>query len=110
MAGIAFGMYWKKGKDILQPINYAIDKIVTWWNRPHIKIRKPRKKTTYRQPNSKPDTPYGSHQRPESDSEYNARKKREAEEIDRILDKVKKTGYSALTTEEKQTLFNAKKN
>lgn len=110
LAGIAFGMYWKKGKDILQPINYAIDKIVTWWNRPHIKIRKPRKKTTYRQTNSKPNTPYGSHQRPESDSEYNARKKREAEEIDRILDKVKKTGYSALTTEEKQTLFNAKKN
>jgi heat-inducible transcriptional repressor len=31
-------------------------------------------------------------------------------EIDKILDKVKKSGYTALTTEEKQRLFDAKKN
>lgn len=40
-----------------------------------------------------------------SDWEYNARKKKEQEEIDRILDKIRKSGYDSLTTEEKRKLF-----
>ena len=43
------------------------------------------------------------------DYEYNARKKQQSEEIDRILDKLKKSGYSSLTTEEKKRLFDASK-
>ena len=43
--------------------------------------------------------------RAESDWEYNARKKANQEEIDRILDKIRKSGYDSLTKEEKQTLF-----
>ena len=42
-----------------------------------------------------------------ADYDYNARKKQQNEEIDRILDKLKKSGYSSLTTEEKKRLFNA---
>lgn len=41
------------------------------------------------------------------DYEYNARKKTEEEEIDRILEKVRKYGYSALTDDEKRKLFDA---
>ena len=41
------------------------------------------------------------------DYEYNARKKEQNEEIDRILDKLKKSGYQSLTTEEKKRLFDA---
>lgn len=41
----------------------------------------------------------------ESDWEYNARKKEEQEEIDRILDKIRKSGYDSLTKEEKNKLF-----
>ena len=41
----------------------------------------------------------------QSDWDYNARKKREQDEIDRILDKIRASGYDALTKEEKQKLF-----
>ncbi|MCM1312369.1 MAG: rhomboid family intramembrane serine protease [Bacteroides sp.] len=43
----------------------------------------------------------------EKDYDYNSRKKEDNEEIDRILDKVRKDGYASLTTEEKNRLFNA---
>ena len=43
------------------------------------------------------------------DYEYNARKKAEAEEIDHILDKIKQSGYSALSDAEKKKLFDASK-
>ena len=49
---------------------------------------------------------YGEKQK---DYEYNARKKAENEEIDRILDKVRKSGYTSLTNEEKEKLFDASK-
>lgn len=45
----------------------------------------------------------------ETDWEYNARKKREEEEIDHIIDKIKKSGYDSLTAEEKQKLFDKSK-
>ena len=43
--------------------------------------------------------------RRETDEEYNARKHRNQEEIDAILDKIRKSGYDSLTKEEKQKLF-----
>jgi hypothetical protein len=41
------------------------------------------------------------------DMEYNARKKARQEEIDAILDKIRRSGYDSLTKEEKRTLFEA---
>lgn len=41
------------------------------------------------------------------DMEYNARQKARQEEIDQILDKIRKSGYDSLTKEEKQRLFEA---
>lgn len=43
----------------------------------------------------------------ETDWEYNARKKANQEEIDRILDKIRVSGYDSLTKEEKKTLFDS---
>ena len=43
----------------------------------------------------------------EADMEYNARKKARQEEIDAILDKIRKSGYDSLSKEEKQKLFDA---
>ena len=42
-----------------------------------------------------------------SDWDYNADKKAEEEEIDRILDKIRKNGYASLSKEEKQRLFDS---
>ena len=46
----------------------------------------------------------------EADREYNVRKKLNQEEIDAILDKIRKSGYDSLTKEEKQRLFDASHN
>ena len=43
----------------------------------------------------------------EDDMEYNARKRKNQEEIDAILDKIRKSGYDSLTKEEKKKLFDA---
>lgn len=45
--------------------------------------------------------------RTESDWDYNARKNAEQGEIDRILDKIRKSGYDSLSREEKQRLFDS---
>ena len=45
-----------------------------------------------------------------NDKDYNARKKQNQDEIDAILDKIRKSGYDSLTKEEKQKLFEASRN
>ena len=44
-------------------------------------------------------------ERPLSDDEYNLNKKYQQEKIDKILEKISKSGYSSLTKEEKDLLF-----
>ena len=51
---------------------------------------------------SEPKAKSSSSSRAETDAEYNRRKAREQKEIDKILDKVKESGYSSLTKEEKE--------
>ena len=41
----------------------------------------------------------------ETDQEFNARQRKNQEEIDAILDKIRKSGYDSLTKEEKKKLF-----
>ena len=43
--------------------------------------------------------------RRETDEEYNMRQRKNQEEIDAILDKIRRSGYDSLTKEEKQKLF-----
>ena len=43
----------------------------------------------------------------EDDMEYNRRKQQRQEEVDAILDKIRKSGYDSLSKEEKQRLFEA---
>jgi membrane associated rhomboid family serine protease len=48
-----------------------------------------------------------NYQRTETDLEYNTRKQMENKEIDRILEKIKHSGYNSLTDNEKKKLFDA---
>lgn len=50
-----------------------------------------------------------THRRPLSDMEYNAMKLQRQKEVDRILEKIKISGYDSLTSSEKKTLFDASK-
>ncbi len=52
-------------------------------------------------------TDHDEYVRNETDWDYNTKKKAEQEEIDRILDKIRKSGYDSLSAEEKRRLFDA---
>jgi hypothetical protein len=47
--------------------------------------------------------------RVKTDEEYNAEKKQKQIEIDKILDKIAKSGYESLTKKEKDFLFSQSK-
>ena len=49
------------------------------------------------------------HQRPKTDEQYNAERTKEQQEIDKILDKIAKNGYSSLSEKEKEYLFKQSK-
>ena len=45
------------------------------------------------------------HRRPKTDEQYNAERAQEQEDVDRILEKIAKNGYSSLSDKEKEFLF-----
>lgn len=83
-----------KGRDLTQVVNGPID----WLSSLIVRLRTPRKKKT------KFTYTRGGRS---ADYEYNARKKADEAEVDRILEKVKKGGYASLSEEEKKRLFEA---
>lgn len=92
MFGLLFAVRLKQGKDISKGFNRMMDSIFARFKR-RPKMRVEYKKTA----------------RAETDMEYNARKAAEQKEIDRILEKISKGGYGALSKEEKDTLFRSSK-
>jgi membrane associated rhomboid family serine protease len=91
LAGYFFAIRYKNGNDITRWMGGAID----WF----VGLFKPRHKSKMKV----------KHARRETDWEYNKRKHTEQDEIDAILDKLKKSGYSSLSSEEKRKLFDASK-
>lgn len=83
-----------KGKDLTLVVNGPID----WMSSLLTRLRTPRKKKT------KFTYTRGGRS---ADYEYNARRKADEAEVDRILEKVKKGGYASLSEEEKKRLFEA---
>jgi membrane associated rhomboid family serine protease len=57
----------------------------------------------------RPDMRAEQSRRRETDEEYNQRQRQNQEEIDAILDKIRKSGYDSLTKEEKQKLFDQRR-
>ncbi len=89
--GIAFAMMLRKGKDLGSVMNFQ------WFRKMFYKPRMQAK------PGNNQDA------RPKTDDEYSYDKAKQQQEIDRILDKIAKSGYSSLTREEKDKLFNVSK-
>ena len=92
LLGYIFAMQYKKGKDITNWMSRMLDAVVG--------LFKPRTKK------AKMKVQYS---RNENDWDYNKRKHDVQEEIDAILDKLKKSGYSSLSADEKKKLFDASK-
>ncbi len=87
--GILYFNRYRHGKDILKGLSNLLDTIFTWFRPSKRKF-----KVAYRRPVKDLD-----------DMEYNRQKAEKQEEVDRILDKIAKSGYDSLTKKEKETLF-----
>lgn len=89
LAGYLFAKAYKKNKNIVGWINAFLDKLI------NLLKKRPSMNVSYENPSSARET----------DEEYNARKKQKNDEIDRILDKIKQSGYDSLTSDERKKLF-----
>jgi len=89
LGGALFGFYYiyrmRKGIDIAKGFDRLLNSFLSIFN------KRPKMKVSYK--------------KPETDMEYNARKSNEQKEINKILDKIAKSGYDSLTTKEKEQLF-----
>ncbi len=95
LAGYLFTFYYKKGRNIAAWIGRILDGVSNMFN------RKPKWKVVVNN--------YENSHFNQKDADYNMRKKLEMDEIDRILDKIKRSGFDSLTDEEKQKLMKAGK-
>lgn len=94
LAGWWFAQSLRKGHDVTKWINQVFD-----WLSGGIKFKSSGQKARMKARKGGRTADY----------EYNAHKKKQSDEIDRILDKLKKSGYASLTEEEKKSLFDASK-
>jgi len=83
--------------------------LILYWGRNHYNspLYKLKNKISglFKKPEKKMKVTYGGNRK--SDYEYNVGKNQGNTEIDRILDKIKKSGYNCLSEEEKKKLFDA---
>lgn len=93
LGGVIYGYFFvlqlQKGKSPGKGINSFIDMLGELFKR-----RRKRMKVSYKRT-----------ARDMNDMEYNKYKAHEQEEVDRILDKIAKSGYDSLSKKEKETLF-----
>jgi len=109
LAGWGFVAGLNKGVDVTEWINRVIDFIGGLFRpasyRTRIRPKKQKKAFSSGKKRKKSnEIPTNDHS---TDYTYNQTKKQQADEIDCILEKIKKSGYAGLTAEEKQKLFDA---
>lgn len=96
LAGWWFANGFSQGRDITHWVNVCMDALGGLFVKRERKPRKPKMKVHSQ--NSRA-----------ADYDYNARKKAQTDDVDKILEKLKKSGYSSLSDEEKRRLFEASK-
>lgn len=85
--GYLFATMYLKGTDITKWFNLLMDKLANLFKRsPSLKV---------------------SYRKGKTDAEYNQQRYNKEEELDRILDKIKQSGYNSLSDDEKKRLFDA---
>jgi membrane associated rhomboid family serine protease len=104
IGGMLFGflliLYWRKHPNDFFDINQG-RQFFSRWSRSGRNSHSSRT-TGYTRWNTTSTRPHT-----EDDMAYNARKKARQDEIDKILDKIRQSGYDSLSKEEKQRLFEA---
>lgn len=110
LMGVWYGFRVRKGHDITRTFNSVIDKVVNFFRklgdatntprRPKVKPFKKSKRSDNAGSKTSESTRKASRDSLSSDDQA---------ELDAILDKIKKSGYTALTSEEKRRLFDVSK-
>ena len=110
LGGMLFGFllirYWQKHPDSSQ--NFGRSKGQEFFDQ--MKRRFDERQQNNRMKASQTGFGRDTDTRRETDEEYNARKRKNQEEIDEILDKIRRSGYDSLTKEEKKKLFDQSHN
>ena len=89
LAGYLFIVSLRQGKDLTAGLNRILNRVFNLFGPRKLKVKpNPHRKNT-----------------PMSDAEFNTNKARKMADIDKILDKIKTSGYESLSTEEKKRLF-----
>ena len=95
IVGIVFVIRYKSGADITKGFEQFLEKFFALFQpKSRMRVTQRKKKQT------RPTAPKN-----ETDKAYNARKNSEQQEVDRILDKIKLSGYDSLSKAEKEILF-----
>ena len=89
LAGYLFFVSLRQGKDFTKGVSLILDAIFNLFGPRRLKVKV---NTNHRRS-------------PMNDAEYNMNKARKMVDIDRILDKIKTSGYESLSAEEKKKLF-----
>jgi len=79
----------RQGRDITKGLNKVLDAVYDLFKPRKLKVSSRNSSRNYKM----------------SDAEFNVNKARKMEEIDKILDKIKTSGYDSLSTDEKKKLF-----
>ena len=98
--GAIFGWQMRQGKDLTKGFNKIIDSIVSLFSF----SGKRGMRVVYRNSNAKTSDTSRM-----SDAQYNQYKAKEQQRMDEILDKISKSGYTSLTSEEKEFLYKMSK-
>lgn len=105
LGGAAFGFYFisllRNGKDLSENVNNGMDKINQWF-RSDSPPKKKRSRGNLKVKHRSGTSPTSKNQLQRSANLQ--------EEVDRILEKIKQSGYDSLTDTEKEILFQASKN
>jgi membrane associated rhomboid family serine protease len=89
LAGYLFIVSLRQGRDLTSGINRILDSVFSLFGPRKLKVKpNPNRKNTVM-----------------NDADFNANKARKMQEIDKILDKIKTSGYESLSAEEKKRLF-----
>lgn len=111
LAGALYGIMMRKGTDITRPFNKFLDSIANaFYAIKDFKFSRPKAKS----PKAKKWDSNSSNSQSQKDSKGAPSGKASASpedqaELDKILDKIKKSGYTALSAEEKKRLFDVSK-
>lgn len=90
LAGYLFVVSLRQGIDLTKAINWILDNVVDLFKPRKLKIKPNKHRTNGRM----------------NDGDFNANKAKNMVQIDKILDKIKTSGYESLSEEEKKKLFN----